>query len=313
MLLGQPRMHDDKTWPGLAAPAAAVLMCAAALTWSAPSAQANALEPDSTAFAPDPLFEDDGTETTDGPAARTDPLESVNRGTLRINQGIDRWLLDPVTRLYGFILPGPVKSCVRRAFTNLNSPSIAINDLLQREWRDAGMTFARFAVNSTAGVGGLFDPASRLGWEPHDSDFGQTLALVGVGAGPFLVLPAVGPTTARDGVGAVVDFFLSPGTYILGPAVQLLAGGGSGLAAREANLEALQALRESSVDYYAALRSAYHQHREAQIWARRAHHRTVTAVAQRTPSARTPAMASGHAGTASIRPHHSWRHRGPFG
>jgi phospholipid-binding lipoprotein MlaA len=291
---------------------AALLLCAAVPIWGASPAEARTAGSESSAVAPDPLFEDDLVEAGAAGATRS-LLESVNRRTLRINQGLDRWLLNPVTRTYGFVVPGPVKACIRRAFANLNSPSIVINDLLQREWRDAGITFARFAVNSTAGVGGLFDPAERLGWQAHDSDFGQTLALTGVGAGPFLVLPALGPTTIRDGFGAVVDFFLNPGTYILGPAIQLLAGGGSGLASREANLQGLEALEQSSVDYYAALRSAYLQNREAQIWTRRAHHREVTTVAQATGRTGARGRVSRNTTTAANRPTRSWRHRGPFG
>ena len=256
----------------------------------------------------DPLFDDEaGVDGSYLQALGSDPFERANRQTLRLNRHLDRWLFDPITKVYGFIVPGPIKSCVRRAFANLDSPSILANDVLQLEWRDAGVTLARFAVNTTVGVGGLFDPATPMGLPGHQSDFGQTLAIAGLSSGPFLMLPAIGPTTPRDGVGAVVDFFLNPATYIVGPFIQLLAGGGSGLVVREANLEALEALQESSVDYYAALRSAYQQNREAQIWARWQRHRDVTesetsVAARPADSARSPADY----------PHRSWRHRGPF-
>jgi phospholipid-binding lipoprotein MlaA len=206
-----------------------------------------------------------------------DPLEPINRGTLRLNQGLDRWLLDPITRLYGFILPAPVRYSIRRFLSNLNSPSVFVNDLLQCEWKDAGITAARFGINTTAGLAGLFDPATPLGLARHHSDFGQTLALAGVGSGPYLMLPALGPTTVRDGFGFLVDALFRPTTYVLGPGDQIafttIHGGSSGIAVRDEHIEEIRVLRESSVDYYAALRNAYYQNRIAEIWNGREHRR----------------------------------------
>jgi phospholipid-binding lipoprotein MlaA len=201
----------------------------------------------------------------------------VNRQTLRFNRGVDRWLLNPIASTYGFLVPGPAKKAVQRFFANLNAPAIMVNDLLQREWSDAGTTVSRFAINTTVGMAGFFDPAAEFGFQGHDSDFGQTLALYGVKSGPFLMLPILGPTCARDGLGGLVDLMFRPTTYLLGPADQLLYttvwGGSSGIVQREANADALQALEESSIDYYAALRNAYCQNRIAQIWHGREHHR----------------------------------------
>lgn len=207
----------------------------------------------------------------------SDPLEAVNRVTFRFNQELDRWVLTSVTRVYRFIVPAPARRAVLRAFDNLNSPAVTINDLLQREWKDAGVTVARFALNTTVGLAGLFDPAREIGLEGHDSDFGQTLALAGVPAGPFIMLPFIGPTTTRDGAGYVVDFFFRPTTWLLPFADQVvytsIHEGGLGLATLEAHSAGLRTLEESSIDFYAALRSAYLQKRTAQIWARREHHR----------------------------------------
>jgi phospholipid-binding lipoprotein MlaA len=211
------------------------------------------------------------------PAGFPDPLETVNRGTLRFNQGLDWLLLDPITHVYGFTVPDPAKRAVIRFLSNLDSPAALTNDILQREWKDAQTTAARFVMNTTAGLGGLFDPASALGIEGHDSDFGQTLALAGVHSGPFLILPALGPTTLRDGLGYLVDALFRPSTYILSPGAQIfyttIHGGTSGLAVREANSEEIRILQESSIDYYAALRNAYYQTRIAEIGKHREHDR----------------------------------------
>jgi phospholipid-binding lipoprotein MlaA len=220
-----------------------------------------------------------GLEHESAPSGFPDPLENTNRKTMWFDQQLDRFLIDPMVRGYQFIVPPPGRRAVRRFTLNLNSVSILINDLLQREWGDACVTTERFAINSTVGVGGLFDPAAAIGMERHHSDFGQTLALLGIGSGPYLVLPLFGPSNARDSSGTVVDFFLQPMLYIL-PFAQLFVyegslGLSSGLAARDAYSEGIAALRSSSVDYYSALRNAYYQTRTAEIWDRRAAHREI--------------------------------------
>jgi phospholipid-binding lipoprotein MlaA len=201
-----------------------------------------------------------------------DPIEPLNRRTLDVNMGIDRWFLDPITRAYAFVVPSPARQAVRRLLINLQSPAVFANDVLQLAPIDATVTLTRFAVNSSIGLGGLFDPADRMGLEGHHTDFGQTMALYGVPSGPYLVLPVLGPTTARDGSGYVVDFLFEPTTYIL-PGLTLFVyasihEGSAGLATREASADALRALEASSVDFYAALRSAYYQDRTAEIAAR---------------------------------------------
>lgn len=227
-----------------------------------------------------PLDEDSfALEHQEIPSGFPDPWEGANRKTLWFDQQLDRWLIDPLVRTYQFIVPPPGRRAVRRFTLNINSVSILINDLLQREWGDASVTTQRLAINSTIGLGGLFDPAAAIGMERHHSDFGQTLALAGIGSGPYLVLPLLGPSNARDSGGTVVDFFLQPMLYIL-PFAQLFLyegslGLSSGLAARDAYSEGLAALRSSSVDYYSALRNAYYQTRTAEVWDRRAAHRAI--------------------------------------
>lgn len=216
--------------------------------------------------ADDPLFGDIDSEIAEAPTGFPDPLEDVNRETLGFNRLLDRWLLDPVTRVYRDVLPPPIKASIRSAFRNLSSVPGLVNHVLQGEVTDACVTVGRFTVNSTVGLFGLLDPATQLGLDERHADFGQTLAKLGVGSGPYLIVPALGPTTVRDGVGGIVDIFLHPTTFFFGPFQRLFYSGGSGLSLREANYEALKALDESSVDYYAALRNGYYQARMAEIW-----------------------------------------------
>lgn len=234
---------------------------------------------------PDPLFDEDAEE----PDGFPDPFEPVNRVTFAVNRQIDRFFFEPITTAYRFVVPAPARRAVRRAFVNLDSPVTFVNDILQFEPKDAAVTAARFVVNTTAGIGGLFDVAAdyaRL--EGHESDFGQTLALSGLPSGPYLVLPVLGPNTARDGTGYVVDFLFRPTTYFLSPGGTVVIAGfaqpgseillntllestteiAEGFATREAAGPSLKALEASSVDYYAALRNAYYQNRTALIWRR---------------------------------------------
>jgi phospholipid-binding lipoprotein MlaA len=221
----------------------------------------------------DPLFDEELELHLDSqPSGFPDPWERTNRGVLGFNDLTDRYLIDPITMIYGFVFPGPVKNAIRRVFDNVDEPSTMLNDMLQLEWKDAMTSGSRFVVNTTVGIGGLFDPASRWGIELHNSDFDQTLALAGTPSGPYVVLPFVGPNTVRGGVSYAVDLFMRPSFYVIymvGPLSLLFYEGSSGLTTREEHLEELKALRESSIDYYAALRNAYYQTRMAQIWDRR--------------------------------------------
>lgn len=194
-----------------------------------------------------------------------DPLEPVNRALFGFNETVDRFMLEPVAKAYGWVIPDPAKNAVQRLFTNLNSPSILVNDVLQLNPKRAGTTLTRFVVNSTVGVGGLFDVAGALGLEGHHTDFGQTLAFVGLGSGPYLVMPVLGPSTARDAVGGVVDMFLRPQTYLLGMGPLMVWGGSFAVVTRESYLDELAELRASSVDYYATVRNVYFQRRAEQL------------------------------------------------
>jgi phospholipid-binding lipoprotein MlaA len=201
-------------------------------------------------------------EEAAGAGTLSDPLEPGNRGVLWFNRGVDWILIDPLTRGYEWIMPDPAERAVRRFFDNLASPSVLMNDLLQLRGRRAATTSARFVVNTTVGVAGFFDPAVKFGLEDHHSDFGQTLWVYGVGSGPYLMLPLFGPSTARDGFGRLVDGALRPDTWLLGGAQLVVLGVGDGLSLRAMHREALEELKRSSVDYYAALRSVYWMDRQ---------------------------------------------------
>lgn len=193
-------------------------------------------------------------ESSDAPS---DPIEPWNRGVLWFNRGLDKVLFDPVTKAYGFVMPDAGKRAVRRFFNNLATPPILVNDLLQAEGKRALVTGTRFVVNTTVGIAGLFDPAASIGLARHVSDFGQTLYLYGVETGPYLMLPLFGPSTARDSVGFVVDGALRPDLWLLGGTQMVMLGVGDGLSTREMHQQDLEELKRSSIDYYAALRSAY--------------------------------------------------------
>ncbi len=244
-----------------------------------------------SAATPDPLFDEDAADEHD--TAFPDPFESVNRVTFGFNRQFDRFVFEPITRFYRWVVPTPIRRGFRRALVNLDTPVTFVNDVLQLEPRDAAVTVARFVVNSTAGVAGFMDIADwNLGIKGHESDFGQTLALASVPTGPYLMLPILGPNNARDTVGYVVDFLFRPTTYLITPGGQVILSGflnpggeflftvffegstelAEGLATREASGAALAALEASSIDYYAALRSAYYQNRTALIWRRGPEH-----------------------------------------
>jgi phospholipid-binding lipoprotein MlaA len=194
-----------------------------------------------------------------------DPLEAPNRAIFCLNESVYRWLLDPVADVYGFVMPDPVRESVRRFFSNLREPANLVNELIQLRARRAGTTGARFLVNSTVGIGGLFDPASRIGLERYATDFGQTLALYGVPEGPYLVVPLMGPANLRDALGNIVDALMRPDVWLLATGPQLVFVTSDGITGYESRRIHLDELRANSFDFYVALRSAYRMDREAQI------------------------------------------------
>src|ERR1700761_5111115 len=208
-----------------------------------------------------------GCASTDTSGAN-DPYEQTNREVFKFNQKVDKYVLGPVAYAYVDVLPKPARDSVHNFLLNLNLPVTFANDLFQGEGDRAGQTLGRFTLNTTLGIGGLFDPASDFGIPYHQEDFGQTLGTWGVGEGPYMVLPFLGPDPPRDAAGQVVDIFPDPTTYIKirGP-IYFSAGREvptvNDLKSR--NLETAQTIERGSVDYYASVRSLYRQLRNNDI------------------------------------------------
>jgi phospholipid-binding lipoprotein MlaA len=197
-----------------------------------------------------------------------DPWEGMNRDLYAVHDAVDRAVLEPVAEGYRAVIPSPARQGVRNFLRNLRSPVIFVNDVLQAEPNRAGTTAARFGINTTVGVLGLFDPATSFGLERHDEDFGQTLAVWGVGEGPYIFVPVLGPTNLRDGVGRVVDIAFDPLTWADFDEVETVRLSRTlvaGVDAREGVLEAVDDVRNTSIDPYVTFRTTYGTLREGQI------------------------------------------------
>ena len=140
----------------------------------------------------------------------SDPLEPVNRVIDRFNDKVDRWLLKPLATGYERTIPAPVRRSVNNFFANLGEPLTLVNDLLQGKLRQGAQDGLRFTFNTTFGIGGLFDVASHMDLPRHQEDFGQTFGRWGIGEGWYLVLPFLGPSNIRDGIGLFGDYALDP-------------------------------------------------------------------------------------------------------
>jgi len=202
-------------------------------------------------------------------SAVNDPLEPLNRGIFAFNDALDRALVEPVAKVYNFLTPDFFRAGVQNFMRNLRTPLIVANNVLQGDIKGAGVASARFVINTVGGVGGLFDVAGANGMPFEPEDFGQTLAVWGFGEGFYLVLPVLGPSSLRDGAGFAVDTFADP--------VRLYAfnrdeewiyytrGLVEGLDNRARLVSAVRDMRRNSLDYYAAVRSAYTQRRRALV------------------------------------------------
>lgn len=206
-----------------------------------------------------------------------DPLEGFNRSMFDLHQELDKALYRPVAMGYKHILPKPVRSGLRNVLSNLAEPIVFLNYLLQLKIGKAAETLARFTFNSTLGLGGIVDiaklPAINL---PHrDNNFGNTLAYYGVGPGPYLFIPFVGPTTLRDVLGGPVDGAVMPiavGRPYTTWEYQFGGGAISGFDRRAEADPALRSLFSGAVDPYATLRSVWTQNRKAEVSALHHHH-----------------------------------------
>ncbi|HET9230100.1 MAG TPA: VacJ family lipoprotein [Vitreimonas sp.] len=200
--------------------------------------------------------------------AQSDPWEGFNRDMFAVHESMDQAVLEPVARGYRAVTPRPVRRGVLNFLRNLRAPVIFVNDVLQGEVGRAGTTAARFGVNTTIGIAGVFDPATSMGLERHDEDFGQTLAVWGVDSGPYVFVPLLGPTTVRDGAGRLVDIALDPLTWAEFDDVDKVRVGRTvlaGVATRELVLETVDDIRRDSLDPYVTIRTSYGLLRESAI------------------------------------------------
>ncbi len=197
-----------------------------------------------------------------------DPWERMNRGIFQFNEAADRWVIEPVAKGADFVLPDPVERSIRKFFDNSKIPIHFGNALLQFKPVSAVEELARFVVNSTIGIAGFFDPATRIGLEAHREDFGQTLGHWGVPPGPYLVLPIWGPSNPRDTVGLMADSASLVYPWFMPWYASMAVGTGDRLNLRSIHLDTIESEREAALDYYVFLRNAFMSHREDQVWDR---------------------------------------------
>ena len=198
-----------------------------------------------------------------------DPLEGLNRGIFEFNRVVDGIILKPAAQIYRGILPQEAQDGVRNFLRNLRSPIILLNNLLQGDMQAAGNTIGRFLLNTTAGLGGVLDLAGERGLPYRGEDFGQTFAVWGIGDGPYLMLPILGPSNMRDTTGIVAEWLTDPVNIALDnndlEYLIYVRAGLTGIDARARSLDVLDELERTSLDYYAAIRSLYRQQRANDI------------------------------------------------
>jgi phospholipid-binding lipoprotein MlaA len=202
----------------------------------------------------------------DASSPLSDPNEEMNRRVLAANQAV----LRPISEVVKEVIPGPVHDRIHDLNSNLKEPRIFVNDLLQLRGEAAARTGARFIVNSTVGIGGLFDVASRGGLPQESGDFGQTLFVWGVSEGPYVMQPYLGPSTLRDAAGSVVDMVANPVGWLIGMQVAMataqvaVTAGTTSLDAAD-RLGQLKTAEDASIDFYSFIRSSYYQMRRAEL------------------------------------------------
>lgn len=198
-------------------------------------------------------------------ATKNDPFEPTNRYIFDVNLALMDMAINPIATMYREGVPEPYRDGVRNFLDNLQMPVTILNSALQGDWNNTAEASMSFFINTTAGLGGIFDIPGSFDDAPRKADFGETLAVWGVGEGPYVMLPLVGPSSARDTVGLGVDILTDPLTYLLSPVWSYTRAGGQAVQATSDTQSQVSELRRSSVDFYASVRSLYRQNREAEI------------------------------------------------
>lgn len=198
-----------------------------------------------------------------------DPFESSNRAMFKVNDVLDDTVAKPVATGYRYAFSEPTRHGVRNVLRNLNSPLNISHQLLQGDLGGAGSDIGRAVINTTLGIGGVFDIAQYFGMEYEPEDFGQTMAVWGIADGPYFIIPLLGPSNLRDSMGRLVDAYVDPvGRYLVNTDREDLyytRAGVTLVSQREEVLDLLQDMEENSIDYYAVMRSSYQQYRQALI------------------------------------------------
>lgn len=195
-----------------------------------------------------------------------DPLEGYNRAIFAFNEGVDRFAVKPLAQGYEAVVPLPGRTGIGNFFGNVGDLWIGVNNLLQGKPAAAASDLGRVVINSTAGIGGLFDIATEFGLEKHDEDFGQTLGRWGVGGGAYIVWPIFGGRTARDSLGLALDAFADPVAYVDYVGVRNSLYGTRFVDTRASLLPVDKTIAEASLDKYAYVRDAYLQRRRNLIY-----------------------------------------------
>lgn len=217
----------------------------------------------------DDFFDFDDEDFTDGDLESfdiNDPIEPFNRGMFWFNDKLYVYLLKPVARGYR-VVPEPARQSVANFFSNLGTPVRFVSSVLQLKFADAGTELGRLVVNSTVGIAGLFDPAKKyLGWRKKDEDLGQTFGNYGVGNGFYIVWPLFGPSSARDTVGMVGDFFLDPLYYAGMKPMERVALKGLEIETKlSLDKDTYEGIKRQALDPYRYIRTTYAQHRKGKI------------------------------------------------
>jgi phospholipid-binding lipoprotein MlaA len=198
-----------------------------------------------------------------------DPLEPLNRKTFALNQFLDHTLFRPAAKVYLAVVPDDARAAVHHMLDNMKEPTLFFNNLLQGEFKRAGISLGRFVVNTSVGFGGMVDVMTLSGVERQPADFGQTLFVWGVPSGPYMILPILGPTDPRDATGSAVDSYADPFTIVANDhgvteltTARFIVGG---VEERARVMDVFDDLEKNSIDFYAEMRSLWQQHRDAEL------------------------------------------------